>query len=132
MRLWVAVLTVSLSCGLVKPDTGARTVDFAVARQEDVDTVQEGSDQHKAFDDFDVAEEDGINTTPPPPAIHLPVLPSLPALPFLPALSALPFLPSLPALPSPLFPQRSTITATKTLYAEVYQYFYYFGTRVFL
>ena len=140
MRLLVALLTVCLSCGLVKPDTGARTVGFAVARQEDMDAVQEVPDQHKAADDFDVGNGHD-NITSPPPAIHLPVLPSLPALPFLPALPALPSLPALPAfpslpalpaLPSPLFPPRSTITATKTLYAEVHRYFYYFGSRVCL
>jgi hypothetical protein len=124
MRLWVAVLTVSLSCGLVKPDTGARTVGFAAANQEENDTVQEVPDQHKAADEFDVGDEHGDNTSPSP-GIHLPVLPSLPALPFLSALPALPGLSALPALASSLFPPRSTITATKTLYAEVKRYFYY-------
>jgi hypothetical protein len=116
----------------VKPDVRARTVGFAVTSQEDIDAVQEGHDQHKAADDFDVGDEHGDNTTSAPPAIHLPILPSFPALPSLPALPALPGLPALPALPglpSPLFPPRSTITATKTHYAEVRLYFYYYRYR---
>ena len=123
MRLCVAVLIVSLSCGIAKSDAGSRTVGFAVASQEATDAVEEATDQHNATDDFVVGDEHQDNTTSPATAIHLPVLPSLPALPFLPAL---------PALPISLFPPRSTITATKTLYAEVHPYFYYCGPKVYL
>jgi hypothetical protein len=65
----------------------------------------------KAVDDFE--EEDqhrDVVMTNPPLTIQLPALPPLPPLPALP-----PF----PTFPNPLLPLRDTITATKTLYAEV-------------
>jgi hypothetical protein len=106
-------LPVALVCGFAEP--GARTVDFGASGQEevagDVDALEKDADQVKAVDDF--VEEDehrDVVMTNPPLTIQLPALPPLPPLPAL---------PSFPTLPNPLLPLRDTITATKTLYAEV-------------
>jgi hypothetical protein len=55
----------------------------------------------EAVDVFEEEDEHRDAVTNPPLTIHLPALPSL------------------PNLPNPLLPLRDTITATKTLYAEV-------------
>ncbi|KDR14247.1 mucin-2-like isoform X2 [Zootermopsis nevadensis] len=121
MRLWITLIPVALCCGIVEPHSGARTLGFAAASQDDLaadsEALEEQSDQLKAVGDFSEEDEDrGDYVTTPPPhtvTVHLPSLPTLPALP------ALPPLPALPQLPSPLLPPRETITATKTLYVEV-------------
>jgi hypothetical protein len=106
MRLWITFLPVALVCGFVEP--GAGTIGFG-----EVEGVEEVADQVKAVDDSE--EQDGHRdvATNPPLTIQFPALPPLPPLP------PLPSLPSLPTLPNPLLPLRDTITATKTLYAQV-------------
>jgi hypothetical protein len=107
MRLWTKFLAVALLCGFVEP--GSRTVDFGASSQEevavDVDALEKDVAQVEAVDVFEEEDEhrDAVMTNPPL-TIHLPALPPLP---------------SLPALQNPLLPLRDTITATKTLYAEV-------------
>jgi hypothetical protein len=107
MRLWITFLPVALLCGFVEP--GACTVDFGASSQEEVagnvDALEKDADQVEAVDVFEEEDEhrDAVMTNPPL-TIQLPALPPLP---------------SLPSLPNPLLPLRDTITATKTLYAEV-------------
>lgn len=106
MRLWIAFLPVALLCGFVEP--GACTVDFGASSQEEVaggvDALEKDADQVEAVDVFEEEDEHRDVMTNPPLTIHLPALPPLP---------------SLPNLPNPLLPLRGTVTATKTLYAEV-------------
>jgi hypothetical protein len=107
MRLWITFLPVALVCGFVEP--GAGTIGFGEV-QGDVEGVEEVTDQVKAVDDSEEQDEHRDVVTNPPLTIQFPALPPLPPLPSL---------PSLPILPNPLLPLRDTITATKTLYAQV-------------
>ncbi|PNF42703.1 hypothetical protein B7P43_G14172 [Cryptotermes secundus] len=106
MRLWIAFLPVTLLCGFVEP--GASTVDFGASTLEEVagsmGALEKDADQVEAVDALDVEDEHRDVITNPPLTIHLPPLPPLP---------------SFPPLQNPLFPLRDTVTATKTLYAEV-------------
>ena len=106
MRLWIAFLPVTLLCGFVEP--GASTVDFGASPLEEVagsvDALERDADQVEAVDVFDGEDEHRDAVMNPPLTIQLPPLPPLP---------------SFPTLQNPLLPLSDTVTATKTLYAEV-------------